>query len=92
VIESQAKAGALLSALLFPGYFTLAVGITASHPHTIHIYSYSICSARVKRVRAVSNYVIFIAKPSPRHMERRFVKIIGLIGGMRWNSTTGWIV
>jgi aspartate racemase len=39
------------------------------------------------RVRAALNYVIVMAQPSPRHIEKRAMKVIGLIGGMSWNST-----
>jgi aspartate racemase len=35
----------------------------------------------------VPNYVIVRAQPSPTHMKRRAMKVIGLIGGMSWNST-----
>jgi len=35
----------------------------------------------------MSDYVIFMAKPGSRHIERRLMKVIGLIGGMSWNST-----
>ena len=70
-IESHAKTGALLSALLFLGYFTLAIGVTANHPHAIRICAYSILSDRVRTVLGVPNYVIVMAQPSLRYMEKR---------------------
>jgi hypothetical protein len=73
-IESHVRLWGLRSALLFLGHFTIAIGITANHPHTIRIYAYSICSARVIIARAVSNYVIFMTKPSPRHI--RFQRVL----------------
>ncbi len=74
MIKNHVRIWGLPSALLFLGHFTLALGSTASHSHTIRIYAYSICSARVMRVRAVSNYVIFMTKPSPRHI--RFQRVL----------------
>jgi aspartate racemase len=35
----------------------------------------------------VPNYAIVMAKPRATHMEGRAMKVIGLIGGMSWNST-----
>jgi hypothetical protein len=74
MIKNHVRLWGLLSALLFLGHFTLALGSTASHPYTIRIYTYSTCSTRVKRVRAVSKYVIFMTKLSPRHI--RFQRVL----------------
>jgi hypothetical protein len=63
-VERQAKAEALLSALLCPGYFTLAIGVTANHPRTIRIYAYSICSTGVDREPAVPSCVIVMTQQS----------------------------
>ena len=86
-VERQAKAEALLSALLFSSYSTLAVGVTANHPRTIRIYACLICSTRVERGPAALSCVIVMAQQPPRHTEKRAMKVIGLVGGMSWNST-----
>src|SRR4030043_197482 len=70
-IEYRAKAGAPFSALLFPGYFTLSVGVIANHPYATRICAYSIRSAGVGTVLGVPSYVIVIARPSLRYMEKR---------------------
>jgi hypothetical protein len=84
-MENHARTEVLRSALLFAGHFTLSIGVAANRPGTTPIYGYSFRSARVEWNLAVPNYVIVVTKPGPRRMERRAMKVIGLIGGMNCN-------